>query len=212
MGNERIEQICARLAAAIQNPGSELHYSSGYHFVVAVVLSAQTTDTQVNKATASLFAKCKTIDDILDLEFEGLCAEIKSIGLYRNKAKFILELSKILKEKHNSQIPQERDQLEKLPGIGRKSANVILNTLFGQSAIAVDTHVLRLSKRLGLSAGADNPVKVERDLEAVIPEKYKKHISNLLVLHGRYVCKAKNPDCNTCILRDLCSFHFTGRR
>lgn len=187
-----------------ENPASELEYRSDYEFLVAVVMSAQTTDVQVNKATKTLFSEYNSIDKILGLGEDRLREKIKTIGLYKNKAKNIIALSRILKEKYGSKVPHNRDALESLPGVGRKSANVVLNTLFNEPTIAVDTHVLRLSKRLGLSE-SDNPKKVEEDLEKIIPDKYKRYISNLLVLHGRYICKAKNPTCNKCAIRNLCA-------
>jgi endonuclease-3 len=171
--------------------------------LIAVVLSAQTTDVQVNKVMSKLFKKYSNIDDILRLGLEGLTQEIRSIGLYRNKAKNIIALSEILKAKFDSKVPNSREDLESLPGVGRKTANVVMNSLFDKPTIAVDTHVLRLSKRLGFSQSGD-PLKVEADLERIIPAAYKKSISNLLVLHGRYVCKAKKPDCQNCVLFDLC--------
>lgn len=201
----RIKEICQRLSNERKNPKSELIYCSNYEFLVAVVLSAQATDVQVNKVTTNLFNKYKTIDDILALGEQGLQEQIKSIGLYKNKAKHIIAFSKILKEKYNSAVPDNREILENLPGVGRKSANVVLNTLFNKPTIAVDTHVLRLSKRLDLSDGGNNPLKVEKDLECIIPEKYKPIISDLLVLHGRYICKAKKPLCKQCVLQDLCN-------
>jgi endonuclease-3 len=201
----RISEICRRLSASVDNPKTELSYLSDYTFLVAVVLSAQTTDVQVNKVTSALFKKYKTADDILNLGLERLASEIRSIGLYKSKAKYIIEFSKILKEKYDSKVPNSREDLESLPGIGRKSANVVLNTLFNKPTIAVDTHVIRLSKRLKLSENSD-PRKIEDDLEKNIPDVYKKNISNLLILHGRYVCKAKKPDCNRCVISDLCDF------
>lgn len=197
------EEICKRLFKHIPNPKSELNHESDYTFLVAVVMSAQTTDVQVNRVTKTLFKECPTIDDILRLGQEKLQEKIKSIGFYKNKAKHIIELSKLLKEKYDGKVPNNREALESLPGVGRKTANVILNTLFDQNTIAVDTHVLRLSKRLGFSKSND-PLKVEQDLEKVIPDKYKNNISNLLVLFGRYTCKAKCPQCDKCILQDIC--------
>lgn len=194
------EKICETLSTCIQNPESELHYQSNYQFLVAVVLSAQTTDVQVNKVTKVLFKEHPTIDDILNLGVEGLQDYIKSIGFFRNKAKNIIALSKIIKEQFNGVVPEAREDLESLPGVGRKTANVVLNTLFNKKTIAVDTHVLRLSKRLGFS-NSDDPLKVEEDLERIIPEKHKEVISNLLVLHGRYVCKAQKPRCEECCLK-----------
>jgi endonuclease-3 len=202
----RVNEICKKLFLQSPDPVTELDYISEYTFLIAVVLSAQTTDIQVNKVTSALFAKYKTIDDILNLGLEKLRDEIRTIGLYKNKAKYIIELSKILKTQCGSQIPRDRAQLEKLPGVGRKTANVILNTLFDMNTIAVDTHVLRVGNRLGLSCGK-TPLKVEQELEEIIPQKYKKHISNMLVLHGRYVCKAKKPTCNDCVINDLCNWN-----
>lgn len=196
-------EICKRLSEHIPNPKSELQHSSAYTFLIAVVMSAQTTDVQVNKVTKDLFKQYPTIDDIIKLGQEGLQEKIKSIGFYKNKSKHIIELSKILKEKYGGKVPNNRKDLESLPGVGRKTANVILNALFDQPTIAVDTHVLRLSKRLGFSESSD-PIKVEADLEKIIPDKYKNHISNFLVLHGRYTCKAQKPQCNNCILKDIC--------
>lgn len=199
------EEICRRLSETIQNPKSELHYASHYQFLVAVVLSAQTTDVQVNKATKILFEKYPNLDDILGLGVEGLQEYVKSIGFFRNKSKNVIALSKMLKEKFGGKVPDNREDLESLPGVGRKTTNVILNTLFNADTIAVDTHVLRLSKRLGFSESSD-PLKVEADLEKIIPQKYKGVISNLLVLHGRYTCKAQKPKCEICCLKDICKF------
>lgn len=202
---KKSEEICRRLSTSIQDPKSELHYQSHYQFVVAVVLSAQTTDVQVNKVTANLYKECPNLDDILALGVEGLQDRIKSIGFFRNKAKNVIALTRLLKEKFDGKIPNNREELQSLPGVGRKTANVILNTLFNEDTIAVDTHVLRLSKRLGFSDSSD-PIKVEKDLENIVPQKYKGVVSNLLVLHGRYVCKAQKPKCEECCLKDICRF------
>jgi endonuclease-3 len=202
----RVEEICRRLKASIGEPKTELKFTSDYMFLVAVILSAQTTDVQVNKVTALLFDKYKTVDDILNLELEQLMHEIRSIGLYKNKAKYIMAMSAILKSKFHSTVPNSREDLESLPGVGRKTANVIMNTLFDEPTIAVDTHVLRVGQRLGLSQNHD-PIKVENDLEEIIPAIYKKSIGNLLILHGRYICKAKKPACKDCTLADLCNFN-----
>ena len=203
MQKSRIDEICRILSETIVSPKSELKSFSDYSFLMAVVMSAQTTDVQVNKVTDKLFKKYKTIDDFLNLGEEGLAKEISSIGLYRNKSKNIIGLLKILKEKYNGRVPDSREALESLPGVGRKSANVVLNELFDQPTIAVDTHVLRLTNIMGISK-SDNPLQVEKDLEKVIPEKYKKNISNYLVLHGRYVCKARRPDCEHCQISEVC--------
>lgn len=200
----RIEQICEILSRSIPHPETELSYSSDYTFLIAVILSAQTTDVQVNKVTSKLFTKYKTIDDFLALGEERLALEIKSIGLFKSKARNIILMSKQLKEKFNSQVPRNREDLESLAGVGRKTANVVLNTLFGLATIAVDTHVLRLSNILELSSG-NSPLKVEEDLLKVIPARFQRQISNLLVLHGRYVCKARKPNCEQCVLSHLCN-------
>lgn len=205
MHTNKLHEIIDVLFSNIKDPQIELCYSSEYAFVVAVMLSAQSTDKQVNKITAQLFAKYPTIDDILAITQEQLEQHVKSIGLYRNKAKNILKMSDILKHKYNSVIPNSREDLMSLPGIGRKSANVILNELFGRPTIAVDTHILRLSNRLGFSKSND-PIKVEQDLESIVPEKRKKNIGNVLILHGRYTCTAKRPKCSNCCIRGLCDF------
>ncbi|MDR2681737.1 MAG: endonuclease III [Holosporaceae bacterium] len=201
----RVEEICKRLTKSFPDTRTELEYASDYMFLVSVVLSAQSTDVQVNKVTTRLFKKCRTVDDMLTLGLDNLLQEIKSIGLYTRKAENIMALTRILKEKYAGAVPRCREDLEKLPGVGRKTANVVMNILFDEPAIAVDTHVLRLSERLGLSSGK-NPLKVESELEKIIPDVYKKSISNMLVLHGRYICKAKKPDCSNCNLRDLCEW------
>ncbi|MDR2067753.1 MAG: endonuclease III [Holosporaceae bacterium] len=200
-----IDEICRRLSSALKNPATELVYISDYTFLLAVVLSAQTTDVQVNKVTERLFKKYRTVDDIISLGVEKLQMEIRSIGLYKTKARNIIALSKILREKFDSRVPSSRKDLELLPGVGRKTANVVLNNLFGMPTIAVDTHVLRLCQRLGFSKNKD-PLKVEQDLERIIPQKYKMDLSNLLVLHGRYTCKAQKPLCSACILSDICEY------
>lgn len=207
MQRNDIDKICKILSETIVSPKSELKSFSDYSFLMAVVMSAQTTDVQVNKVTDRLFKKYKTIDDFLNLGEKNLAKEISSIGLYRNKAKNIIGLLKILKEKYNGRVPNSREALESLPGVGRKSANVILNELFDQPTIAVDTHVLRLTNIMTIST-SNNPVQVEKDLERVIPQKYKKNISNYLVLHGRYVCKARKPDCEHCQISEICPKNF----
>lgn len=200
---ERILEICRRLSAEIENPRTELNYISDYTFLISVVMSAQTTDVQVNKVTDVLFKKYNTIDQILSLGADGLAEQIKSIGFFRTKAKHIIELSKILKEKFNSKVPDTREELMTLSGVGQKTANVVLNALFHKPFIAVDTHVLRLSKKLGLSESSD-PKKVEEDLIKKIPPEYHTVISDLLVLFGRRVCSAKKPKCSACCLSDIC--------
>lgn len=191
------------------NPVSDLVYPNEYCFCVSVILSAQATDKGVNKATESLYKKVKTPVQMVNLGIDGLKEYIKSIGLYNNKAKSIMSFSKDLVEKYDSKIPADRDELEKLAGIGRKSANVIMNELHDAPHIGVDTHVLRLVKRLDLvdPSAYKNALKTEKELLRVIPAKYHNRISNWLVLHGRYVCKAKKPDCESCILLDLCPYY-----
>lgn len=200
-----IIQVCEILSNEIKNTDSELNYTSEYSFLVAVVLSAQTTDKQVNVATKKLFAVAQTPQDMLNLGYDKLCELIKSTGFYNNKAKHILQLSQQLISDFNGIVPQSRNELMSLPGVGRKTANVVLNQLFGQSTIAVDTHVFRVSRRLGLSKGK-SPAEVERDLENCIPEKYKRHIGDLILLHGRYICTARKPKCGNCKLQKFCKY------
>ncbi|MDP7143578.1 MAG: endonuclease III [Alphaproteobacteria bacterium] len=190
-----------------QNPApkGELNYVNDYTLLVAVVLSAQATDVGVNKATAALFKQVDTPEKMVALGLDGLKEHIKTIGLYNSKAKNVIALSELLIEKHHSQVPQNRDDLVKLPGVGRKTANVVLNIAFGQPTIAVDTHIFRVSNRTGL-APAPNVDKVEAKLEKVIPEEFKRDSHHWLILHGRYVCKARKPECGSCIVRDLCAY------
>ncbi len=203
MTKDKMLQICRIFEKNIEEPKSELQSCSDFSFLMAVVMSAQTTDIQVNKVTSKLFQKYKTIDDFLTLGEEKLAKEISSIGLYKNKAKNIIKLLEILKGKFNGNVPTSREDLESLPGVGRKTANVVMNELFNQPTIAVDTHVLRLCNILGIS-NSNNPIMVEKDLEKLVPDKYKKYISNYLVLHGRYVCKARKPNCEICVINKLC--------
>ncbi len=203
LNTAEIEEIFERLKRENQNPTSELIAPNDFTFAVAVLLSAQTTDKMVNKVTEALFAIADTPEKMLILGIDTLKEYIHSLGFFNNKAKNVIALSEVLIEKYNSQIPATRDELEKLPGIGRKSANVIANRLFGADTIAVDTHVLRVSRRIGLSNTHD-PVSVEKDLLNVIPQKFHKNTSDWLVLHGRYVCTSKKPKCADCCLFDLC--------
>jgi len=207
--NNRILKICETLSTEIKDPHTELNYISEYTFLISVVMSAQTTDVQVNKVTEKLFKEYNTIERILELGVDGLAEQIKSIGFFRTKAKNIIALSCLLKEKFNSQVPRTREELMSLPGVGQKTANVVLNTLFNMPFIAVDTHVLRLSKRLELSS-SDDPKQVEEDLLEKIPQNYHNVISNLLVLFGRRICTAKKPKCNQCCLRNICKFNELG--
>jgi endonuclease III len=194
-----------RLAAENPSPQTELFYTNPYTLLVAVVLSAQSTDTGVNKATASLFQAVSSPQDMLALGEEKLKEAIRTIGLYPTKAKHIMELSRQLMALHGGNVPQTREALEKLPGVGRKTANVVLNTCYQQPAIAVDTHIFRVSNRTGLAPGK-TPLAVEKGLEAVIPSKWKLGAHHWLVLHGRYVCKARKPLCAQCLVQDLCAY------
>jgi endonuclease-3 len=199
----RAAQIFARFAAAAPDPRTELVYSSPYTLLVAVVLSAQATDVSVNKATAGLFAVADTPERMLALGEAGLTEFIRSIGLYRTKAKNVVALSRLLVEHHAGEVPRDRAALEALPGVGRKTASVVLNELDIEPAIAVDTHVFRVSHRLGLSS-APTPDGVERDLMAITPEPFKTRAHHWLILQGRYICTARKPRCLDCVVKDLC--------
>lgn len=199
------EEFFARLKAANPEPKGELDYINPYTLLVAVVLSAQSTDVGVNKATEKLFRVASTPREILDLGLDGLKKYIKTIGLYNNKAKAIIGLSRDIVEKFDGEVPAERESLESLPGVGRKTANVVLNVAFGREVCAVDTHIFRLSNRTGLAPGK-TPLEVEQRLMDVIPAAYRRHAHHWLILHGRYVCKARKPDCPNCIVRDLCAY------
>ena len=201
-----INQIFSKLSKAIPAPQSDLQYVNHYTLLVAVVLSAQSTDAQVNKATKDLFAKYDTPEKILKLGLQGIIPYVKSIGLFNSKAKNVIALSKILAEKHNSKVPENFDLLCELPGVGRKTANVVMSVAFGHTTIAVDTHVYRLSRRLNLSLG-ETPDAVEKDLMEIVPDQHKKSAHHLLILHGRYTCKARNPECEKCVISKEC-IHF----
>ena len=201
-----INQIFSKLSKAIPAPQSDLQYVNHYTLLVAVVLSAQSTDAQVNKATKDLFAKYDTPEKILKLGLQGIIPYVKSIGLFNSKAKNVIALSKILVEKHNSKVPENFDLLCELPGVGRKTANVVMSVAFGHTTIAVDTHVYRLSRRLNLSLG-ETPDAVEKDLMEIVPDQHKKSAHHLLILHGRYTCKARNPECEKCVISKEC-IHF----
>jgi endonuclease-3 len=194
-----------RLAAVIPEPKGELEYQNPYTLLVAVVLSAQATDVSVNKATAGLFKEADNPAAMLALGEARLKDHIKTIGLFNSKAKNVMALSRILLEEHGGQVPQDRTALEKLPGVGRKTANVVLNIAFGEPRIAVDTHIFRVGNRTGLAPGK-TPLAVEERLEKVVPADRKLHAHHWLILHGRYVCKARKPDCPVCVVRDLCGF------
>jgi endonuclease-3 len=199
------QEIFDRLAEAIPEPTTELRYTTSFELLVAVVLSAQATDKGVNKATAKLFVVANTPEAILALGEDGLKYYIKTIGLFNNKAKNIIALCRMLVDKHASQVPELRADLEALPGVGRKTANVVLNTAFGHSTIAVDTHIFRVSNRSRIAPGK-NVVEVEAGLEKWVPRKHKKDAHHLLILHGRYTCIARKPRCGSCVIEDLCEY------
>lgn len=205
MKKDEIIEFFTRLHAANPEPKSELEWTNHYTLLVAVVLSAQATDVGVNKATKALFKTVDTPEKMLALGEEGLKSHIKTIGLFNSKAKNVIALSQILVDEHNGQVPDTREALVKLPGVGRKTANVVLNVAFGQPTMAVDTHIFRVSNRTGLAPGK-TPEKVEEKLLKVIPDEFTLHAHHWLILHGRYVCKARKPDCPSCTVRDLCSF------
>jgi endonuclease-3 len=195
----------SRLRAANPAPRSELDYRSPFELLVAVILSAQATDKSVNLATAKLFERANTPAAIVALGVEGLSSYIRTIGLFNTKAKNIIGASRLIVERHGGKVPRERAALEALPGVGRKTANVILNTAFGEPTIAVDTHIFRVANRTGLAPGK-NVRAVEEKLLKVVPEDFRKDAHHWLILHGRYVCKARRPDCPTCVIRALCSY------
>ena len=194
-----------RLAETIEAPKSELEYINPYTLLVAVVLSAQATDVGVNKATGPLFKVADTPEKMVALGEARLKGYIKTIGLYNTKAKNVVALSRILIDEHDGQVPRERATLEKLPGVGRKTANVVLNVAFGEPTIAVDTHIFRVANRTGLAPGK-TPLAVELKLEKVVPAARKLHAHHWLILHGRYVCKARKPDCPACVVREFCAY------
>jgi endonuclease III len=205
MNPQKRRAIFERLRAANPHPRSELHYRTPFELLVAVVLSAQATDKGVNKATAGLFPVASTPAAIAKLGVDGLIPYVQSIGLYRNKAKNLVALSEILLREHGGEVPANREALERLPGVGRKTANVILNTAFGQPTIAVDTHIFRVANRTGLAPGKDVD-EVERKLMKFVPDEFKQDAHHWLILHGRYVCVARSPKCGVCLVRDLCEY------
>ena len=200
-----IETFFSRLQAADPEPKGELDYTNPYTLLVAVVLSAQATDVGVNKATGPLFKVADNPHTMLALGEAKVRDYIKTIGLFNNKAKNVIKLSQQLIDDHDGEVPQDRDALQKLAGVGRKTANVVLNIAWGVPTIAVDTHIYRLGNRTGLAPGK-NVDQVERKLEKVVPDAYKRHAHHWLILHGRYVCKARKPDCPVCIVSDVCRF------
>ena len=199
------QEISERFRAANPKPTTELHYSTPFELLIAVLLSAQATDVGVNKATAKLFPVANTPQGLLDLGLEGLMQYIKSIGLYQTKSKHIIQTCQILLTKHHGEVPQTREELEALPGVGRKTANVILNTAFGQPVMAVDTHIFRVSNRTGLARGK-TVREVEDKLMKNIPKEFLMDAHHWLILHGRYTCKALKPQCQTCLINDLCEY------
>ncbi len=205
MNPQKRRQIFERFRAANPKPTTELKYRTPYELLVAVVLSAQATDKSVNKATEVLFQKYDTPQEMVKLGVAGLEEHIKTIGLYRNKAKNVVELSRILVEKHGGEVPATREALEELPGVGRKTANVVLNTAFGQPTVAVDTHIFRVANRTGIAPGKD-PREVEDRLLKFTPPEYLKDAHHWLILHGRYICTARKPGCPECLILDLCEY------
>jgi endonuclease-3 len=205
MNPEKRRAIFALLRDANPDPKSELEYSSPFELLVAVVLSAQATDRSVNLATRKLYAVANTPRAIVQLGVDGLIPYIQTIGLYRNKAKNVVALSQMLLDRHGGEVPKNRDALEALPGVGRKTANVVLNVAFEESTIAVDTHIFRVANRTGIAPGADVE-EVERKLLKFVPEEFRRNAHHWLILHGRYVCKARKPECWRCTIASLCEF------
>lgn len=201
----KIAELYARLSAEMPEPKTELIYHSPYTLLVAVALSAQATDVGVNKATGPLFSVADTPEKMVALGEEGLAAYIKTIGLWRNKTKNVIALSRMLIEEFNGEVPEDRELLQKLPGVGRKTADVVCNEAFGHATIAVDTHIFRVSNRTGLAIGKTADAVADRLLK-VTPEAYKRGAHHWLILHGRYVCKARTPECWRCVVNDLCGY------
>ena len=205
MNPQKRHEIFRRLREANPHPRSELAYETPFELLVSVVLSAQATDKSVNAATAKLYPVANTPQKLLALGQDRLEDYIKTIGLYRTKAKNVIALCRDLIDKHGGEVPRDRESLEALPGVGRKTANVVLNTAFGEPTIAVDTHIFRIANRINLAPGKD-VLEVERKLLKVVPDEFRHDAHHWLILHGRYVCKAQKPDCPRCIIRDLCEF------
>ena len=205
MNATKREEIFRRFRAANPAPTTELQYRTPFQLLVAVILSAQATDRSVNAATPALFRIADTPQTMLSLGEERLMEHIKTIGLYRSKAKHLIETSRALLERHGGEVPRTREELEALPGVGRKTANVMLNTAFGEHTIAVDTHIFRVANRTGIAPGK-TPREVEDRLVRLVPERYRKDAHPWLILHGRYVCKAIKPDCPGCLILDLCEY------
>ena len=205
MNQEKRRNILERLRAANPHPTTELHYTTPFELLVAVILSAQATDVSVNKATARLYPVANTPASILSLGVEGLKEYIKTIGLYNAKAENIIKSCAMLLERHGGQVPENREALEALPGVGRKTANVVLNTAFGWPTIAVDTHIFRVANRTGFAPGK-NVEEVEQKLLKTVPAEFKIDVHHWLILHGRYTCIARKPRCGSCLIEDLCEF------
>ena len=205
MTKAQIEEMFHRFVTLAPSPKGELNYANAYTLLVAVVLSAQATDVGVNKATRPLFAKADTPEKMVALGEHRVRDFIRTIGLYKNKAKNVVALSRKLIERFNGEVPRTREQLESLPGVGRKTANVVLNIAFGEPTIAVDTHLFRVGNRTGLAPGK-TPLEVEKGFEEKVPETYKRQAHHWLILHGRYVCKARKPECPNCPIQDLCHY------
>ena len=205
MNNQKRHEIFRRFQSAITKPTTELNYDSTFELLISVLLSAQATDISVNKATARLYPVANTPEKMIALGEARLKQYIKTIGLFNSKAKNIIETCRILIEKHNSEVPEDRDALEALPGVGRKTANVVLNTAFGHPAIAVDTHIFRVSNRTGIAPGR-NVAAVEKQLLKFVPREFKVDAHHWLILHGRYTCVARKPRCGSCIIEDLCDY------
>ena len=198
-------EIYSRLRAQNPRPDTELNYVNPFELLIAVILSAQATDVSVNKATTRLYPLANTPQQILDLGIDKLKSYIKAIGLFNSKAANIIKTCEILLHDHDGQVPRSREELEKLPGVGRKTANVVLNTAFGEPTIAVDTHIFRLANRTGIAPGK-TPLEVEKRLLRFTPDEFKKDAHHWLILHGRYVCKARKPECPRCVISDLCEY------
>lgn len=205
MSPDHIHELFRRLSAANPRPETELEYTTPFELLAAVLLSAQATDVSVNKATRRLFPVANTPQALLALGEERLCDYIRTIGLYRSKARHLLQTCRILLDEHGGRVPRSREALERLPGVGRKTANVVLNVVFGEPTIAVDTHIYRVANRTGLAPGK-TPDAVEQGLLACVPETFRQHCHHWLILHGRYVCTARSPQCSRCGIADLCEF------
>jgi len=205
MNKKKREEIFSRLRAANPKPTTELVYQSPFELLIAVILSAQATDKSVNLATGKLFAVANNAQGILSLGENGLLPYIQRIGLFRNKAKNIIATCQLLADKYHGEVPRTREELEQLPGVGRKTANVVLNTAFGEPTIAVDTHIFRVANRTGIAPGR-NVIEVEKRLMRLVPEPFRQDAHHWLILHGRYCCKARKPDCPECPISDLCEY------